>query len=422
MTSRENNGIRLPDIGMAFRMGACYPSPPFDPPVLYPEFAQSPLQPESVDSNNVVYSLVREALFRHLNGYDAKNNVVDVSVLRSLGPVKRILVKPNWVYQQHEATNCVTTHGSILRPVLDYLLLAFGPSAQIAVADVPLQSANIDLIWQETGVAALQDYYKRRGLAVSFLDLRREKAVMDSSGFIVGRESLRGDPLGYAEVDLDKASYLDEISGPRDIFSVNDYEPGVTTCYHRPGNHRYLIPKTVLAADLFVNVPKLKTHCKAGITVCMKNLIGINGEKGWIPHFRIGAPRDGGDEYSDANRLILGLKTKVQRLLQERNRWAFHLAATVWKSYKRGWEKISRSHITSGGAWSGNDTLWRSILDLVRVIAFADQNGVLRAKPQRKHLCLRRRPLDARSKRSRNYSLLFKSGKCRLGCLSHCWV
>jgi hypothetical protein len=44
--------------------------------------------------------------------------------------------------------------------------------------------------------------------------------------------------------------------------------------------------------------------------------------------------------------------------------------------------------LTGGGAWPGNDTLWRSILDLVRVITFADQDGKLMDRPQRHHLCL----------------------------------
>lgn len=388
MTSREQSANLIPDIGMAFSMGARYPTPPFDPPEHYPEFDQSSVRAERVDSNNIVYSLVREALFRHLDGYDAKNNAVDLSVLRSFGTIKRILIKPNWVYQQYENANCITTHGSILRPVLDYLFLVFGSSATIIVADVPLQSSDIDQIWQETGIHALRDHYTRKNLSVTFLDLRRERAVRDSTGFIVGRESLAGDPLGYAEVNLDEGSYLEEISGPKSIFSVNDYEPGMATSYHRPGKHRYLIPRTVLASELFVNIPKLKTHCKAGVTVCMKNLIGINGEKGWIPHFRVGAPSRGGDEYSDNNSLVLGLKTRIRDFLQERHQTLFRMAYYGWTNYKRGWERLSRSNLTSGGEWPGNDTLWRSILDLVRVITFADVDGVMKEKPQRKHLCV----------------------------------
>jgi uncharacterized protein (DUF362 family) len=380
--------MNSPDVGMALRPGTCYPVAPFHPPELYPEFDRSWLKTGPLDLSNLVYPLVREALFRHLGGYDAKTNQVDLSVLQRFSGVKKIVVKPNWVFHQNKLRDCVTTHASVLRPLLDYLLLAFNPTPQIIVADIPLQSANIEQIWEETGVDILRDYYRSKGLPVDFMDLRREKILIDSSGFIHKREPLLGDVLGYIEVSLGNESYLEEISCSKSIFSVDDYEPGLATCYHRPGQHRYLIPKAVLASDLFVNLPKLKTHCKAGITACMKNLIGINGEKGWIPHYRTGAPYDGGDEYPDYARYILNLKNRLRNALQERNRRAYHFAETVWKRCKYRWEAVSGMHLTAGGAWPGNDTLWRSILDLVRVITFADHDGKLMDRPQRHHLCL----------------------------------
>jgi uncharacterized protein (DUF362 family) len=382
------SGVNYPDIGMAMRIGTRYPLAPFHPPELFPEFGRSWLSTGPFDAENYVYPLVREALFRHLGGYDVKTTQVDLSALRRFGEIKKIVVKPNWVRQHSKLGDCVTSHGSVLRPLLDYLLLVFGPTSQIIVADIPLQSSDIEQVWTETGVDILQDYYKSKGLPVYFMDLRQEKAIIHSSGFILRREPLPGDPLGYVEVSLGSESHLEAISSLKNVFSVNDYEPGTAACYHRPGQHRYLIPKSVLAADLFVNVPKLKTHCKAGITACMKNLIGINGEKAWIPHFRMGAPYNGGDEYPDHGRYILSLKSKIRNSLQEHHRWSYYIAQSIWKKYQQGWKRVSGNHLTSGGAWFGNDTLWRSILDLVKVITLADQNGKLTEAPQRHHLCL----------------------------------
>ena len=51
-------------------------------------------------------------------------------------------------------------------------------------------------------------------------------------------------------------------------------------------------------ADVVVNVPKLKTHKKAGITGALKNLVGINGHKAFLPHHRKGGSLDGGDAYA----------------------------------------------------------------------------------------------------------------------------
>src|SRR5262249_13253555 len=38
------------------------------------------------------------------------------------------------------------------------------------------------------------------------------------------------------------------------------------------------------------------------------------------------------------------------------------------------------------GDWHGNDTLWRTVLDLNRVLLHADENGVLRDDRQRRYL------------------------------------
>jgi uncharacterized protein (DUF362 family) len=64
----------------------------------------------------------------------------------------------------------------------------------------------------------------------------------------------------------------------------------------------FLIARDILEADLVVNVPKLKAHKKAGITCCLKNLIGINGNKEYLPHHRKGAAEagGGGDNYEYA--------------------------------------------------------------------------------------------------------------------------
>jgi len=376
------------DVAISMSPGAVYSQPPFDPPCNYPEFEASSFYNGITDEANVVYSLVREALFRHLGGYDPETGQVDITVLRRIGDIKRVVIKPNWVRQQDMSGECVTTHGSVLRPIIDYLMLAFGIETEIIVADIPLQSADLKQIWAETGINALRDHYATMAPSVSFLDLRREISVVDHNGFIVGREKLAGDPLGYVEVSLGSRSFLEPVSNQQAVFSVNDYEPGTATCYHQSGKHNYLIPKSVLKADLFVDVPKLKTHCKAGITCCMKNLIGINAEKAWIPHFRLGAPNEGGDEYPDTFRRMLGFKSQVRNYLQGRHRRLYHLAQFVWEKYRRTVEHLSGSNLTSGGAWAGNDTLWRSILDLVKVILFADSAGTIAELPQRKCLCL----------------------------------
>ena len=62
-----------------------------------------------------------------------------------------------------------------------------------------------------------------------------------------------------------------------------------------------------------INLAKPKIHRKAGIIGDMKNLVGINGSKDWLPHHKRGSKFDGGDEYLSHN-----LFKEINVLLQER--------------------------------------------------------------------------------------------------------
>ena len=75
-----------------------------------------------------------------------------------------------------------------------------------------------------------------------------------------------------------------------------DYDRQGVNLHHHGDRHEYLLAGTPLDADLFINLPKLKTHRKTGITSALKNLVGINGDKNWLPHHTDGCPADGGDE------------------------------------------------------------------------------------------------------------------------------
>ena len=108
-------------------------------------------------------------------------------------------------------------------------------------------------------------------------------------------------------------------------FGVTDYSSANTNDHHR-GAHRYLVSNTVLSADVILNVPKLKTHMKTGMTGALKNFVGIVGSKDFLPHFRTGSPRAGGDEYPDKNWLSHAA-SPVRELLQTRAPlWMWRLA------------------------------------------------------------------------------------------------
>ena len=41
----------------------------------------------------------------------------------------------------------------------------------------------------------------------------------------------------------------------------------------------------VVASYIEINIPKLKTHKKLGMTLCLKNLVGVTDPRYWLPHY-----------------------------------------------------------------------------------------------------------------------------------------
>ncbi|MCV6004648.1 DUF362 domain-containing protein, partial [Escherichia coli] len=79
--------------------------------------------------------------------------------------------------------------------------------------------------------------------------------------------------------DLGRESLLEPITDQGQNFRVTCYDPRLLAARHAPGRHQYLVSRDIIEADVVINLPKLKTHKKAGLTCALKNLIGINGNK-----------------------------------------------------------------------------------------------------------------------------------------------
>jgi uncharacterized protein (DUF362 family) len=86
----------------------------------------------------------------------------------------------------------------------------------------------------------------------------------------------------YVLFDLADRSLLDVPEWDASRFRVTMYDPDRLRRTHARGRHQYLVAREVIAADLVVNLPKLKSHRKAGITGALKNLVGINGNKEYL--------------------------------------------------------------------------------------------------------------------------------------------
>jgi hypothetical protein len=152
---------------------------------------------------------------------------------------------------------------------------------------------------------------------------------------------------------------------------------------HAPGKHQYLIAREVLEADVIVNLPKLKTHKKAGVTCALKNLIGINGNKEYLPHHRVGGARQGGDCYPGGSRV----KRALEYSLDRQNMAESFAAARLWSDIAVNLDRAARLTVDGlgvEGSWSGNDTIWRTCLDLNRILLYGTADGAMAADPQRR--------------------------------------
>lgn len=363
---------------------------PFHPPEAFPELAGAGVL--ECDAKNEVYGAVRNTLA--LLGLDRERfgtpewNPLGVYIRRG----DKVVLKPNFVLHEfgaQEGANCLTTHGSVLRAVLDYVYLAAGPDGRIVIADAPLQGADFERVVCSAGLRTVQEFYEKKlRCDVEVIDLRQLHAVIDESSSLIRRvERLTGDPRGYCEIDMGPTSRLREVDGNETQYVVGDYDVAVTNARHRSPRHSYVVSRTVLDANAVICVPKLKTHSKTGITVCLKNVVGIIGSKDCLPHHRCGKTNQGGDEFPADYPLRWLVSARTYAMMQG------HVPETVWRFMRR----VAGAALGAGtpangkpstffpsGGWHGNDTIWRTVDDLNRILFFYEPaKGAMKSERRR---------------------------------------
>ena len=323
------------------------------------------------------YAAVRAALYAA--GLDeARFGSVDWNPLGGLVPRGgRVVLKPNFIRHWNPARetgsiDSVITHGSVLRAAADYAFLAVGPGGQVSIAEAPQHDCDFGRIREIAGLDALVRFYEESfGAELAVIDLRREE-VRYADGVIVERRPLPGDPLGYRVIDLGERSLFHGSGLDPERFRGADYDPGPTSAHHRDGRNEYLLSETALCADLVVNLPKLKTHKKTGVTLALKNLVGINGDKNWLPHHCVGSEADGGDEYPGEART----DALRSRAVDVARRWLAQGRGTRLLRLGRRLESAVRGDdFVRSGNWYRNRTTWRMCLDLARAFFYSDASG-----------------------------------------------
>lgn len=356
---------------------------PYHPDKKYPEYVFSSI---CSGEKNFVYESVRKTLI--LMNLDKENIGQDCwnPLAELINPGQTVLIKPNFVKEYHprdpEGWKYVITHGSMIRAVCDYVWKAIGKEGQIIVADAPQTDSSFTKIASLTGLMELKDFYLKHGYNLAVRDLRQEEWI-NEGGVITQRKTLKGDPEGYVLFNLGENSEFYR-SPQEERFYGADYDKTQVNKHHCGEKHEYLISATAINADVVISLPKLKTHKKAGITVSLKNLVGINGDKNYLPHHTEGAPENGGDEFpfnSKSNTLERSLKHFFQNIALR----VPIVGPQILKCVKKQGQKIlgDSDHTIRNGNWYGNDTVWKMCLDLNKILLYGNKDGTFRRdKPE----------------------------------------
>jgi len=286
----------------------------------------------------------------------------------------RVLIKPNLVLHQNESSgglDCLVTHSSLIRATVEAALRT--DAAEVLVGDAPIQGCNFDALLESSELRS----WARAQMALDsrfkgVRDFRRTIGVL-VHGVRVAAENLQSEDR-FTLFDLGRQSLLEPISAAENLFRVAWYDPRLMAKTHHSGVHQYLVAKEAVEADIVINLPKLKTHKKAGITCALKNLIGINGNKEYLPHHRVGGSKRGGDCYPGNG----AVKRALEYLSDRQNLTSSYAAGMLWRLLFAVFARTSRAQgdrTGTDGSWSGNDTIWRTCLDLNRILLYGRSDG-----------------------------------------------
>ncbi len=359
----------------------------FAPSVPYPELSVS----IDTSADGRIYAAVRE-LFYSL-GLDADN--YGTPAWNPLGdliePGQCVFMKPNFVLDfnyEGGSIQGMLTHGAVMQPVLDYVQLALRGEGKIIIGDGPMYMADFRRIVEVTGVLPILEGLNRRGLDVELLDLRKEMVLIEK-GIITKRITLSGDPKGYVLFNLAEHSALYDLPHKERIRGA-DYDSEETIAHHCGKRHEYSVSRSFLESDCIISMPKLKTHAKVGVTVNVKNMIGVVGDKNWIPHYRLGPWGGGGDECpptGTVGRFEACLRDLIKRKLYNSKSLTRCLVRSILPLQRMIRDQTGVGRIRNG-AWYGNDTLWRSVLDVSRIVLYGFPDGQLSREFQRSYLSI----------------------------------
>lgn len=291
---------------------------------------------------------------------------------------KKVFLKPNWVRHDVKDSDqwCMRTHENLILAFIE-IILEFKPLSVI-LADAPIQGCQWEKMVKNEFTQQINKLSEEFGIPIKIKDLRRVTFDPSKNNPLMDRNPLSD----YKIFDLGTQSFLEPISREnKNLFRVTHYNPDRLALSHRPGVHKYCITNELFDSDVVISIPKVKTHQKAGITAALKNIVGLNGDKDFLPHHRLGGTGFGGDCYPGKNYLRYLSELSLDFANRRQGKFiywfSFKLSSLLWRlSFPK------KTHQLAAG-WFGNDTTWRMVMDLNTIAVYGKKDGTISKQPQR---------------------------------------
>lgn len=234
-----------------------------------------------------------------------------------------VLIKPNWV----GFGPAVYTRPEVVRPLIDMAIAA--GATKIYIGDGGEDVSGTNNVMNSANYTAM----------VSQLTLRH-------SGIVIQTVNLNARSNGWHWISLGSDSsfagsgysHYDLGTGSETLYGHTYYETSDNQSLNPNGNTLgwYAVNNKTLEADVIINVPKMKTHQEMMATLSIKNLVGC----------------------------------------------------TLSSTYDEGGTvaRIAHHHQPKEQNYFNNDIFWRAILDMNKIILYANKDGVLQPIQQRKYL------------------------------------
>jgi len=304
--------------------------------------------PELFREHSNVYPLVEKAMML-LNKNNPENPFSDL-----IRKGDTVVIKPNWGTQYLFPKP--VTHPSVVVPVIEYAVKA--GAGKVIVVEGPMTLYRSQRYFWGRGFVNAHEILDAFGKKYPGVEFRFQDANDDQFIWVeLNDASTFNGIYDVPQLDHDGHTGFD-----RNIF-FNVSDAGG----YNPGKYKlgmYAIAKSYLEGDVFIGVPKLKTHGWTGITAALKNLMGLNLRT--TSHF---LPADLMAEYQKQQDFSKGYRESPIRDVP-------HYSRASWDG--KGF--VNRKLIGYE-----NDILWRSLSDLNRLIRYADKNGKMQKTFQRRY-------------------------------------